>query len=280
MNPVFPNIRIGPTVSWNKTLKQTILPICYDHSSYTCQFMWPSSAIEKSSWNLSEFEEINKILIQTRTTFSIHAPYSINLARKDNLSLLESEIEKIRSGIKFISSLPGSIVLHIGKRCRGGDIEDICSTINSISFPRRQRPILLLENAAGQGSEIGTSLDEIRRLFEKLDSPNGKIGLCFDTQHAFASGMFSFSCSSEIRCLIDFLSDTGIDLRVIHCNDSKKPYCSKVDRHENLFCGYLWKKENFSVLCDLMKYSFEKSIDVIPETSNRNDFRILSSFFI
>jgi len=99
------------------------------------------------------------------------------------------------------------------------------------------QPLLLLENTAGAGGTVGRSFDELASLIEALDSVGmaNQIGICLDTQHMWASGMRYTTIEDADRLIDDFNKLIGIGrLRCIHLNDSKVPYGSQRDRHENI----------------------------------------------
>src|SRR5690606_22896129 len=125
---------------------------------------------------------------------------------------------------------------------------------------------LLLEIAAGQGSELGRSWEEIRHLYEALDYT--RVGLCVDTQHAFASGMCSFQTHEDVVKLFDAangIAPKGISM--IHLNDSTKPFGSQVDRHASLRNGYIWS-ESDEGLKSLIKISKSYGMDLVSETDD------------
>jgi endonuclease IV len=136
---------------------------------------------------------------------------------------------------------------------------------------------LLLENAAGQGTELGRNWEEIRHLYEALD--HTKIGICVDTQHAFASSMCSFQTHEDVVNLFDeasYITKQGISM--IHLNDSTKQFKSNVDRHAPVSKGHMWYKEqeSFNTLLD---FAYGNCIDLISETSDpNNDINIINNY--
>src|ERR1019366_2313189 len=99
--------------------------------------------------------------------------------------------------------------------------------------------LLLLENSAGAGGNIGNSLEELAAMLDGMKG-HKRMGICIDTAHALTSGY-------EIRTpegLNDFLTKfdrlIGLDrLQVMHLNDSKADIDSHVDRHENIGDGFI-----------------------------------------
>lgn len=213
------------------------------------------------------------------TSFYIHCPL-VAFSNLRRLDIVEKSKRIIADELQQIQGLPGACVLHVGKL---GTIEQVCTHLNEIEIPTgehpRMRRQLLMETAAGQGTELGRTWDEMRHLFEGLDY--SRIGLCLDTQHLFASGMSDLQNHESIVKLFDAadsLSPNGIQL--IHLNDSQKRFGSRVDRHESLRQGHIWNRSDEG-LRSLFDRCFEDSVDLILETKNPNaDLELISSTYI
>lgn len=177
-----------------------------------------------------------------------HAPYLVNLASED-----KNYVNASRDLLISYQQLAGEIggagtIFHIGSHKGSGfesKITQIVTAINYIldSSPRGVK--LILENAAGQAGTIGASLTELREIIDRVgDKP--KIGVCLDTQHAFASGI-------PLDKMLDlFTHEVGLKyLAAIHFNDSKTDFDSHVDRHENLGVGKIGKEvlKKFALSC-------------------------------
>ncbi len=200
-------------------------------------------------------------------SFYIHCPVITNLAKIE----CSRSIQVVKKQLNIVNGLPGACVLHIG---RVGTIEKVAQHLNDIiasgDLPVSQNsrvPFhLLLEIAPGQGSELGSSWEEIRHLYEALDYT--RIGLCVDTQHAFASGICSFETSEDVVKLFDIsnsIVNKGISL--IHLNDSVKPYKSHVAKYAPLREGYIWSSSDES-LRSLLQISQDYNLDLISESPN------------
>lgn len=204
---------------------------------------------------------------QTDTSFYVHCPLIANLAKPN----CYQSVNVIKRELDIVAGLPGACVLHVGKV---GTIENVAQKINEIqisghlpvSHHSRVPFHLLLEIAAGQGTELGRSWEEIRHLYEALDYT--RVGLCVDTQHAFASGMCSFQTHEDVVKLFDAansIAPKGISM--IHLNDSARPYGSQVDRHASLRNGYIWS-ESDEGLKSLIKISKCYGMDLVSETND------------
>jgi len=108
-------------------------------------------------------------------------------------------------------------------------------TLNAILANYNGPVKLLLENTAGQGTELGTTLAELVEIRQRTEYP-AKIGFCFDTCHAFAAGAYH---PDQLSSLVTEMKQSGYleDLVVIHFNDSKCAYNSRRDRHAKIGQG-------------------------------------------
>lgn len=114
-------------------------------------------------------------------------------------------------------------------------------------------PMLLLENQAGQGGEIGYDFREIGMAVRRLEDAGlaGRIGVCLDTCHAFAAGYDLRTKEGWVQTLRRLDEAVGLrKLKVIHVNDSKDPFASRRDRHEHIGKGYIGR-EGFAAMFSL-----------------------------
>ena len=98
---------------------------------------------------------------------------------------------------------------------------------------------LVIENAAGQGTNVGIKFEEIQHIIDNIDDKK-RIGVCIDTQHAWASG---YDWRNNFDNIWDNFDDTvGMEYLVaLHLNDSKSDVGSRVDRHDNIGMGKIGK---------------------------------------
>jgi len=97
---------------------------------------------------------------------------------------------------------------------------------------------ILIENTAGQGSSIGRDFEQITQLLAALDEL--PVDVCLDTAHTFASG-YDISTEPGLESTIRAIDRSfGFDrIKLIHCNDSKSPLNSRVDRHQHIGLGHV-----------------------------------------
>jgi deoxyribonuclease-4 len=175
----------------------------------------------------------------------VHAPYIINLCNEANfdfsVNFLKGEVKRVSElGVKYLVLHPGS---HVGLGIDKG-IENIISGLNFV-LDGSTDVTILLETMAGKGSEVGSTIDEIKRIFDGVNDKK-HIGVCLDTCHLNDSGI-DMSKFNDYLDLFD--KEIGIDkIGCIHINDSKNPINSHKDRHENIGFGTI----GFNNLIDII----------------------------
>ncbi|MBL8048848.1 MAG: deoxyribonuclease IV [Chthonomonas sp.] len=97
--------------------------------------------------------------------------------------------------------------------------------------------MLLMETTAGQGRDLGYRFEHWALVMELLGNP-ARLGICLDTCHIFAAGYDIRTPETYEASMAEFERLLGFDkLKCVHCNDSKKKYGSRVDRHEAIGDG-------------------------------------------
>lgn len=223
----------------------------------------------------SDYKQTLEYCNKNNLSFYIHAPYVLNLARDDATKATNTMI----NSLKQIEGLPCSYVVHMGAK---GTIENVAQHVNELNLKfnshNRVPKQLLLENSAGQGTSLGTTVNELRKLYEGLDT--SKVGLCLDTAHTFASGMSEFKNYEDLNKLFDEI-EAITKISLIHLNDSMVPYNHCIDRHESIGEGYIWDQNDVdpnnikkirneidvdSSLIALLRRATEKKINIVLET--------------
>lgn len=175
-----------------------------------------------------------------------HTSYLINLGTQDEELLKRSKealvAEVVRSsalGIAFVVLHPGA---HNGAGEEVGIARVAASLIEVIDRTQGQSARILIENTAGQGTSLGCRFEQIAGIFDGVGAElaRERLGVCFDTQHAFASGYDLSTDAGYDETWKQFDGIVGLGhLRGFHLNDSKKPLGSRVDRHEHVGEGNL-----------------------------------------
>lgn len=197
-----------------------------------------------------------------------HDSYLINLGSPDKESLEKSRnsfIEEMHRceqlGLDRLNFHPGS---HLKKNSENDCLKIIAESIN-IALSKTTGVTAVLENTAGQGSNLGYRFEHLRTIIDLVDDKS-RVGVCIDTQHAFASG---YNLLGEDFDIVwnDFNNIIGFNfLKGMHLNDSKKELASRVDRHETLRNGLLGESPFIRILTDTR---FE-NIPLILETPDEN----------
>ena len=230
---------IGSHVGFNKATQ--LLGSVLEASSYNANtFMFYTGAPQNTLRNPIDNKLTSDAILKMKEVgidFSkvvVHAPYIINLCNEEkfdfSVSFLKGEIKRVSElGVKYMVLHPGS---HVGLGVDKG-IENIINGLNLV-LNNDIDVTILIETMAGKGSEVGTSLEELKRI---IDGVNDKshIGVCLDTCHLNDAG---YSMSDFDKYLDEFDRVIGIDkIGCIHINDSKNELSSHKDRHENIGFG-------------------------------------------
>lgn len=167
----------------------------------------------------------------------VHAPYIINLAnRKDEdkyifyCDFLANELDRCKKlGLNKIVLHPGSATTCTKEEA----IKNIIDGINYV-YNKTTDTMILLEFMAGKGTEIGTSIDELKCIIDGIIDKD-RIGICLDTCHMNDSGV---DISKFDEFLSEFDSKIGISkIKCVHVNDSLNDLGSHKDRHANIGYG-------------------------------------------
>lgn len=214
---------------------------------------------ERDAQQCKEFCKKHKILTVC------HSPYPTNLTPTDSIKR-EEVIRSLQNDLE-IAEACGSIgvVVHFGKLLNPNDplrsYKLMIDTVNEVLSSWEGSALILLENYGGPPGSMGTTLEELVQVRNLCDHPE-KIGFCFDTCHAYASGLWDGTNWQE---LWEKGNQLGYfqELRVIHLNNSKYGPRLGKDRHASIFVGGKIKVVEFD---SIMKTPELKNIPFILET--------------
>ena len=170
-----------------------------------------------------------------------HASYLINLAttneefHRKSIAALVDELDRAeRLGVHAVVLHPGA---HMGAGVNAG-LDQIARSLDQIHAQIPDHKVAtLLETAAGQGSCLGCSFEELGTILNLVDD-RARVGVCVDTCHIFASGYDIRVPIGYERTIEQLDKHVGIEnVGAFHLNDSKKPLGSRVDRHEHIGRG-------------------------------------------
>jgi len=171
----------------------------------------------------------------------IHNIYLANLAT-DKPEMLEKSIASVVNALTIADKISATgVVLHTGSH-KGLGIDAVTAqVITALTEILDQTPSdtrLALENMAGQGGVIGASFAELGMLITGVGSD--RLGVCFDTCHAFAAGYDVSNSEGVDSTMKEFDAAIGFDkLLVVHANDSLMELGGNRDRHENIGQGFI-----------------------------------------
>jgi deoxyribonuclease IV len=172
----------------------------------------------------------------------VHTPYLLNLASPrgniyaKSVELLKDELSRAGElGVPYV-------VTHLGSHLGFGKMEGfkrIVGAVNDSFSSVENSVILLLENTAGTKNSMGSAFEDLRRTLSEIEVGN-RVGVCFDTSHAFAAGYDLVSQGAVEHTLERFDEVVGLEaLKLVHLNDSKGALGSRIDRHEHVGMGMI-----------------------------------------
>ncbi len=211
-----------------------------------------------------------------------HASYLINLADEGKIGYLSkiSLINEMNLATKL--NIKGSII-HLGSYKNKGlssKYKVLIKNIKEILDKTPKDSLFIIENAGTR--KIGQTLEEISQIIKDIDNP--RIRLCLDTCHLFSNG-YKFENNKELDNFLNGLKKLFLleRLEVWHLNDSRDPFNSGKDRHENIGQG----KININEFKTLLNHSKTKNYPFIIETPgfdnqgpDKKNLDILKSFLI
>lgn len=202
-------------------------------------------------WNKTELTpEAKKLFLETKKALSIdpvffHASYLINLADDGRVGIQSKESLVHELTIASQLGVVGSIV-HTGSFKGDSSViwdvsqdkkySTLIHNINEVLTRTPADTYLIIENAGNH--KIGQNLGEIASILNDVD--NERMKVCLDTCHLYSAG-YDLSSREKFDAFMDeFDAKIGLDrLVVIHANDSRDPFDSGRDRHENIGAGTL-----------------------------------------
>lgn len=206
-----------------------------------------------------------------KTKCIVHAPFIINLANNTDPSKYEFYINFLKEELNRCIELDiRNIVLHPGSYTSLDRVTGIKNIANGLNTALKDIDgvNLLLEYMSGKGTEVGTSIDDLKGIIDLLDEEvKKKVFVCLDTCHMNDSGVDL----KDIDLFLDeFDLKIGIDkIKCIHINDSYNVVGSHKDRHANLGYGTI----GFNKLINVIYNERLDNIPKILETPwiNRNE---------
>ncbi len=171
-----------------------------------------------------------------------HDSYLINLGHPDPDALAKSrasfllELQRCEQlGLTLLNFHPGS---HLRLIPAEESLARVAESIN-IALEQTAGVTAVIENTAGQGSNLGSRFEELAFIIDRVEDKS-RVGVCFDTCHAFAAGYDLRTPDALAETFDAFDRIVGLRyLRGMHLNDALKPLASHIDRHAPLGDGQI-----------------------------------------
>lgn len=171
-----------------------------------------------------------------------HDSYLINLSspkgslRGRSRRSFQAELERCALlELDFLVTHPGNATDGDIEAGLARNAEEITQTLEAVEGPTR----VLLELTAGSGSSVGGSFENLRTILDQIpDHLQERLGICFDTCHAYSAGYDLVEDYDGVWEAFDRVLGLG-RLGLIHMNDSRHPFASRKDRHESIGEGTL-----------------------------------------
>ena len=189
-----------------------------------------------------------------------HDSYLINLGhpepekRQKSLDAFIDELERCQQlGIRRLNFHPGS---HLRQISEDDCLAYISESINE-ALLQTHDVIAVIENTAGQGSNLGHRHEHLAKIIEQVEDKS-RVGVCLDTCHAYAGG---YDLKNDYHGVMqDFADVVGFEfLQGMHLNDSKATLGQRLDRHHSLGQGEI----GWECFVNIMQ---DKRINNIPLT--------------
>lgn len=217
---------------------------------------------------IAKFREM-KSALDIQPVF-IHTSYLINLASakpevfEKSIALLIQEMDS--------ADLLGAdyVVLHTGSASQDNEETGrrrAVEALRSVSGKKIWRSRLLLENTAGERGDISSRIIDLAEIMNKTGSALIG-GICLDTCHAFQAG-YEISKEAGVAELAGEIENhMGFEkVKLIHLNDSKRAFNSRVDRHEHIGSGAIGK----GGLKRFINHPAFRDVPLILETPKKNE---------
>ncbi len=226
------------------------------------------------AFNNDDVEAFKQLIVQfTITPVSVHMPYLPNLASGDD-GLYRKSISTFCENVRRAQVLGARyLVVHPGN---SGDlslekaIDRLSGALDHTLKTVKNDVMVLLENTAGQGTEIGCTFGQLKKIMRAV-TVKKRLGVCLDTAHAFAAGYDLSTKQGLQNTLEEFNSVIGMRrLRLLHLNDSKAPLGSHVDRHTHIGHGAIGR-EGFRRIVNHHELSGLPGVMETPKKSDDDD---------
>lgn len=196
-----------------------------------------------------------------------HGSYTMNLC-SSKPETRQNGFEMLAQDLQRMELIPGNLYnfhpgAHTGQGIEAG-IKQIAEALNQLLKPDMNTTVLL-ETMAGKGSEVGGTFEELAEIIEHVECKE-KMGICFDTCHAWDAG---YDIVNDFDGVLKHFDEViGLNrLKAIHFNDSKNPCGSHKDRHEKLGQGFI----GMEAMKRIANYPVLQGLPFVLETPNDDE---------
>ena len=203
--------------------------------------------------------------------FVVHASYLINPATSDQMLYEKSRSLFINDFRRATMLGADFFVFHPGKSPdKEQGIQQVVTMVNDVLNSVHGDTKILFENQAGSGNELAADFADLGFMMSRVNNQE-RIGLCFDTCHAFAAGYDLRNSLGREKVISEFDKHIGLSfLNLFHLNDSKGALGSRLDRHQHVGEGeigiegfkYLVNSPIFNTIPGILETPQKQSGDV------------------
>lgn len=227
-------------------------------------------------WKAAELDETDVAVFRSEMKASsiapvfVHAPYLPNLAAADP-ALVQRSIDGVALDLERCRLLGvGYLVVHVGRAGDAPEAAALARVARNINRALAASPgpvLLLLENTAGMGSEVGHRFEQLGAVIRQVEDRD-RMGAVLDTAHAFEAGYDLRSRPALDQALREFDEHVGLGrLHLIHLNDSKTELGSHVDRHWHIGQGRIGRDG----LKLVVNHPLLRHLPAVMETPRKSD---------
>ncbi len=217
---------------------------------------------------------------------AVHGPYIINLASPET-AMWKQSVRLYQEEYARVTQLKAQyLVTHVGSHRGEGEAVGIARVSEAINRTLDGAPpvgraptggaMILLENTAGSGQGLGDQFEHLAAIRDGVRA-KARVGVCLDTAHLFAAGFPIHTAGGLEETVAAFDRIVGlVHLKLIHLNDSKVPFDSRVDRHWHIGQGHI----GLEAFRRIVNHPALKALPFIletPKSTERDDMRNLAT---
>lgn len=210
-----------------------------------------------------------------------HDSYLINLGHPEAEPLAKSraafidELQRCEQlGLCYLNFHPGS---HLRKVDEEACLTTIAESIN-IALDRTKGVTAVIENTAGQGSNLGNRFEHLAHIIERVED-KCRVAVCLDTCHTFAAGYDMRDRADCENTFAEFERIVGFQyLKGMHLNDSKGEFASRKDRHHSLGMGEIGLEVFRYIMSDDRFRGIPMVLETIDDTIWPEEIQMLRGF--